>query len=561
MFFNRFHNMRASFLTLFLFLTASFLFSQNAVKGSTDNSLATKPKLVVGIVVDQMRYDYLTRFYHRYGEGGFKRMMKEGFHFKNNHFNYIPTYTGPGHASVYTGTYPAIHGVIANDWYDKQIKQSVYCVQDDEMQSVGTEDKAGKMSPHRMKTTSITDELRLHTQQQSKVIGISLKDRGAILPAGHSANAAYWFHGKDEGKWITSSFYMEELPQWVSEFNTSGIVTSYLNETWNTLYPIETYTESGPDLSSYEDTFKGVENSVFPYNLKVLATENGNYDILKETPFGNNVTTDFAIAAIEGENLGKNNTTDFLAISYSSPDYIGHTFGVNSIEVQDNYLRLDKDLERLFNYLDAEMGKGNYTVFLTADHGVTHNPGFLQSQKVPSGYFDNSLFKEKLEEFIIATFNVNVIEKIQSNQVFLNKEIVKSQNLKASEVEQSIMDFLITYPQIDKVFTRKQMEGGSFTKDTGYLVQNGFDQKRSGDVIYVHSPSVLSTWYQKGGTSHGSGFTYDTHVPLIFFGKGIKQGSTFEKSEIIDIAPTLSALLGIARPNGATGRVLNIMLD
>ncbi|MBA3985527.1 MAG: alkaline phosphatase family protein [Flavobacteriales bacterium] len=553
--------MKAYLLVGLFFLTAPLLFSQNAANGQSDNTLATKPKLVVGIVVDQMRYDYLTRFYHRYGESGFKRMMNEGFHFKNNHFNYIPTYTGPGHASVYTGTYPAIHGVIANDWYDKQIKQSVYCVQDDEVHSVGTEHKAGKMSPHRMKTTSITDELRLHTQQNSKVIGISLKDRGAILPAGHSANAAYWFHGKEEGKWISSSFYMEELPQWVTEFNASEIATSYLNKTWNTLYPIETYTESGPDLSPFEDKFKGVENSVFPYNLKALAPDNGNYDIIKETPFGNDITTDFAIAAIEGESLGKNNTIDFLAISYSSPDYIGHTFGVNSVEVQDNYLRLDKDIERLLTYLDANLGKGNYTIFLTADHGVTHNPGFLQSQNIPAGFFDSSILKNKLDEFSLTTFNVNVIEKIQSNQVFLNKEILKSGNLSVADVEQSIADFLITYPQIDKVFTRKQLEGGSFIKDTGYLVQNGFNQKRSGDIVYVNNASLLSTWYEKGGTSHGSGFTYDTHVPLIFFGKGIKKGSTFERSEIIDIAPTLSALLGIARPNGAMGRVLSTMLD
>ncbi len=553
--------MKAAFLTGLLFLIVPLLFSQNSGNLQTDNPLATKPKLVVGIVVDQMRYDYLSRFYHRYGEGGFKRMMNEGFHFKNNHFNYIPTYTGPGHASVYTGTYPAIHGVVANDWYDKQIKQSVYCVQDDEMQSVGTEDKAGKMSPHRMKTTSITDELRLHTQQKSKAIGISLKDRGAILPAGHSGNAAYWFHGKDEGRWITSSYYMDELPQWVREFNTSGAVASYLNTKWNTLYPIETYTESGPDLSPYEDKFKGVENSVFPYDLKTLAADNGNFDIIRETPFGNDITTDFAIAAIEGENLGNNNVTDFLAISYSSPDYIGHTFGVNSIEVQDNYLRLDKDMERLLNYLDSSLGKGNYTVFLTADHGVTHNPGFLQSHNIPAGFFNNTVFREKLEEFSLATFNANVIERIQSEQIFLNKEVLKSKNLKAADVEQTIADFLLTYPQVDKVFTRKQLEGGSFTKDTGYLVQNGFNQKRSGDVVYALNPSVISTWYEKGGTTHGSGFTYDTHVPLIFFGKGIKNGSTFERSEIIDIAPTLSALLGIARPNGAMGKVLHVMLD
>jgi predicted AlkP superfamily pyrophosphatase or phosphodiesterase len=535
-------------------------FSQVKSTSNSQESLNTNPKLVIGIVVDQMRFDYLTRFYHRYGDGGFKRLMNDGFHFKNNHFNYIPTYTGPGHASVFTGTYPAIHGVIANNWYDKEIKESVYCVQDDAVNSVGTTHNAGKMSPHRMKTTSITDQLRLHTQQKSRVIGLSLKDRGAVLPAGHSGTA-YWFHGKEEGNWISSSFYMEQLPLWVQQFNASGIAETYLNDTWNTLYPIETYIESGPDLSPYEDKFKGMENSVFPYNLKELAPENGNFDIIKETAFGNNITTDFAIAAIEGENLGKNNTTDFLAISYSSPDYIGHTFGLNSVEVQDNYLRLDLEIERLLVYLDAQLGKGNYTVFLTADHGAVHTPGYLQSQNIPAGFFDRSDLQNKLKAFSVTTFGIDVIERIQSNLVFLNKEALKSKNLTSDLVEKILADFILEYPQIDKVYTRKQLLGNSYTRDTGYLVQNGFNQKRSGDVVFVLDPAVISTWYEKGGTTHGSGFTYDTHVPLIFYGNGIKKGHTYQKSEITDIASTLSALLGIARPNGATGRVLTELFE
>lgn len=539
---------------LFLF-TFNLCLAQSNQTNSKNSDEILKPALVIGILVDQMRYDYLTRYYHRYGEGGFKRLMNDGFEFKNNHFNYIPTYTGPGHASVFTGTYPAIHGVIANDWYDKELKRSVYCVEDENAAPIGTGHKAGKMSPHRMKTTSITDQLRLHTQQKAKVIGLSLKDRGAILPAGHSGTA-YWFHGKDEGNWITSSFYMEQLPGWVQQFNDSNIAETYLNDTWNTLYPIETYTESGPDLSPYEDRLRGIENSVFPYNLKTLAPDNGNFDIIKETAFGNNITTDFAIAAIEGENLGKNNTTDFLAISYSSPDYIGHTFGVNSVEVQDNYLRLDKEIERFLNYLDARLGKGNYTVFLTADHGAVHTPGYLQSQNIPAGFFDRSDLQVKLKEYSIATFSIDVVERVQSNQVFLNKEALKSKNLNAETVQQTLADFLLTYPKIDKVYTRKQLEGNSYSRDTGYLVQNGFNQKRSGDVVYVLDPAVISSGYMKGGTTHGSGFTYDTHVPLLLYGNGIKKGHTYQKSEITDIAPTLSALLGIARPNGATGRVL-----
>lgn len=541
--------------TVFLFIAVTtFIFN-----GFSQNN-TSETKLVVGIVVDQMRYDFLTRYYHRYGEGGFKRLLNYGFEFKNNHYNYIPTYTGPGHASVYTGTYPAIHGVIANDWYDKEIQKSVYCVEDENVTSVGTEDKAGKMSPHRMKTTSITDELKLHTQQKSKVIGISLKDRGSILPAGHTGTA-YWFHGKEEGRWISSSFYMNELPMWVNEFNNSGKSESYLNQVWEPLYPIETYTASGKDNSPYEQLFKGKETPTFPYNLKELSKENGGYSFISETVFGNSITTDFSMAAIKGERLGKNNVTDFLAISYSSPDYIGHTFGPNSVEVEDNYIQLDRELERLFNFLDKEVGKGQYLVFLTADHGVTHIPGYLQSLNIPAGLFNRSEFREALIAFSMSTFKVDVIEREQSNQIFLNKEVMKNAGLDPRAVQQTLADFIITYPKVDKVFTRNQLESGSYTRDIGYLVQNGFNQKRSGDVVYVLETSTLSTWYERGGTSHGSGFTYDTHVPLIFYGKGIKKGHTYQRSEITDIAPTLSALLGIARPNGATGRVLAELLE
>src|SRR5690606_16479923 len=267
------------------------------------------PKLVVGIVVDQMRYDYLTRFYNKYGDGGFKRMMNEGFNCKNNHFNYVPTYTGPGHASVYTGTTPKYHGIIGNDWYDKEIKASVYCAGDDSMQSVGIEGKDGQMSPHRMITTTFSDENRLFTQMKGKTIGISIKDRGAVLPAGHTGNAAYWFHGEDKGYFITSSYYMESLPKWVKDFNNSNTVKSYL-KTWDTYYDISTYSESGSDLNDFEGGFKGKDEATFPYYLNKLKDANGGYNILRTTPYGNTILTDFALAAVKGEDLGQDNYTD-----------------------------------------------------------------------------------------------------------------------------------------------------------------------------------------------------------------------------------------------------------
>ncbi|MEZ4797616.1 MAG: alkaline phosphatase PafA [Flavobacteriaceae bacterium] len=523
---------------------------------SQDNS--NRPKLVVGIVVDQMRYDYLTRFENRFGEGGFKRMMNEGFNCKNNHFNYVPTYTGPGHASIYTGTTPKYHGIISNNWYDKEQKETVYCAGDNSVASVGTNDYAGQMSPHRMKTTSFADENRLFTQMRGKTIGISLKDRGAILPAGHTANAAYWFHGKSEGSFITSTHYMTELPNWVKQYNKSDNVSKYM-KVWNSLYNIGTYVESGDDINDFEGGFKGKETASFPYDLKTLSTENGGFDILRTTPYGNSIVTDFAIAAIDGENLGEDNITDVLAISYSSTDYVGHNFGVNSKEVQDTYLRLDQDLERLFNVLDAKVGKGEYTVFLTADHGAVHVPSYLQSLKIPAGYVNSNLEKQMFNDFMLDTYkSAELIENVSNNQIFLNHEKLKELKLNLSDVQNAIVNEIIKYESVDKAYSGSVFTSANFNTGVEELLQNGFNQKRSGDVVYVNNPATIS--YSRTGSTHGSGFNYDTHIPLLFFGKGINKGSTYQKTRIVDIAPTMSALLGISFPNGNTGTPIKEVL-
>jgi predicted AlkP superfamily pyrophosphatase or phosphodiesterase len=518
-----------------------------------------KPKLVIGIVVDQMRYDYLTRFESKFGEGGFKRMMSEGFNCKNNHFNYVPTYTGPGHASVFTGTTPKYHGIISNNWYDKEIKETVYCAQDDSVASVGTNSDAGKMSPRRMLTTSVADENRLFTQMRGKSIGIAIKDRGAILPAGHSANAAYWFYGEDEGVWITSTFYRESLPQWVIDFNKSDAAESYF-KVWDTYHPIETYVESGDDLNDFERGFKGKETATFPYNLAELKSENNGFDILKATAYGNSLTVDFALAAIKGEALGLDNDTDVLTLSFSSTDYVGHNFGVNSKEVQDTYVRLDRDLERLLNYLDENVGDGDYTVFLTADHGAVDVPAYLQSVKIPAGYLDYNDRKERFVSFLESTYGTkDIVENVSNNQIFFNKEKLKELGLNIHEVEQALVDEQISYPNIAKVYTATAMNSTNFTTGIEALLQNGYNQKRSGDVIVVDDIAHIA--YSKTGSTHGSGLNYDTHVPLLFYGAGIKQGETFNKTVIPDIAPTISALLGVSFPNGSNGDVLGFVFD
>ncbi|WP_272150302.1 alkaline phosphatase PafA [Tenacibaculum aiptasiae] len=521
-----------------------------------------KPKLVVGVVIDQMRYDYLTRFASKYGEDGFKRLLEDGFSLENAHYNYIPTYTAVGHASIYTGTTPTNHAIISNTWYDKYTKEMVYCVDDSNYNTVGYDGDGGKKSPNRMLTTTITDQLKLAQNMNGKTIGVAIKDRSAILPAGHAADGAYWFYGRDIGKWITSSYYMNNLPNWVQEFNNSKIVDEYLKQPWETLYDINTYTESITDDNNFEKPFKGEEKPIFPHDIPNLKSENKNYSIIKATPAGNTLTTDFAKAAIIGENLGKSEFIDFLAISYSSTDYVGHQFGVASKEVEDTYLRLDKDLADLFQFLDTEIGEDNYTLFLTADHAAVQVPAYLKSVKIPADYFSYTEFKTYVNDITKKYFNSDaLVESISNFQIFLNKEKIEELKLDVHTVSQKIADEAINYKNIYKSVTAKTLQTTTFTNGILNSLQNGYNQKFSGDILLIPNPSTLSAYYKNGGTSHGSGYSYDTHIPMIFYGNGINQGSSKKKHEIIDIAPTISNLLQIEFPNGTTGKIIEEVLE
>ncbi|WP_010520229.1 alkaline phosphatase PafA [Aquimarina agarivorans] len=489
--------------------------------------LAQKPKLVVGIVVDQMRFDYLTRFEKRFGNGGFKRLIASGYECKNHHYNYMPTYTGPGHASIFTGTSPNNHGIIANNWYDKFKKTTVYCAQDNNVKALGTSSVSEQMSPNRMLSTTFADQNRLHTQFKGKTIGVSIKDRGAILPAGHTANRAYWFRGKEEGQWVSSTYYGPKLPKWVVNYNKSDQVKKYLT-TWETLYPLGTYIASGPDDTNFENGFKGKDRPTFPYDLKKLATSNNGFDILKVTPYGNTLVTDFALAAVENEALGKDAYTDVLTVSYSSPDYIGHNFGANSVEIEDTYLKMDQELSRLLKGLDQKVGKDAYTVFLTADHGAVHVPSYLKAHKIAAGYFDKIAFTEKVNVFLEAKFGAEgMVQKIMNNQIFLNYALIAEEKLSLSTVTSELAHFVRQQKNVQYVFTRAQLESESMTSHIGRLIQNGFHQRLSGDVVFVLAPSVIV--YGPKGSTHGSPQSYDTHVPLLFYGYGIKKGKHTKK--------------------------------
>lgn len=516
-----------------------------------------RPTLVVGIVVDQMRQEYLYRFYDKFGEGGFKRLMNDGFMLRNAHYNYTPTVTGPGHASVYTGSTPAIHGIIGNDFYDKKAKRFVNCVGDSLQKPVGNDAGNGDVSPSRLLSSTVTDELKLFTQKRSKVIGISSKDRGAVLPAGHMADAAYWYDGSS-GKFISSTYYMTKLPAWVDKFNAQNLAEKYLSQEWKTLLPIEQYVESGPDDTPYELRFARQAKSTFPYNVSQLRVK-GSFEFLTNTPFADDYLTEMAKAALVGEQMGKHDVTDFLCISYSAPDAVGHRVGPNAVEMEDMYLRLDKNLEDLLNKLDQEVGAGKYTLFLTADHAVADVPQYLKDNKVPAGYFSESQLKTKLEGFLASYYpGRNFIANISNGQIFLDQAAFqqdpKTAGIDVIIVTELIGKYLMTLDGVANFYTEAMLRESNYGEGgiKGAVIR-GYNARRSGDIVISLEPG----WFDAAsvqGTTHGSPYSYDTHVPALFYGHGIKKGSSVRYHPITDIAPTISALLKIKFPSGCTGQ-------
>jgi predicted AlkP superfamily pyrophosphatase or phosphodiesterase len=539
------------FAALILICSASNA-QKKTVSSLVKNTSATqlnRPKLVVGLVVDQMRWDYLYRYYNRYSNGGFKRLVNQGFSAENTFIPYTPTYTACGHSSIYTGSTPAINGIIGNDWYDPQLKRNVYCAEDTTVKTVGSDTRAGLMSPKNMLVTTITDELRLATNFKSKVIGISLKDRGSILPAGHSANAAYWYDG-ETGDWITSTHYMTQLPAWVSEYNKLKMPNKYFGQNWNTLYPIETYTQSTADNKPYEGKARGEETPTFPHPTKLYA--NKNFDMIKSLPYGNTMTLDLAKVAIQAEGLGQGSSTDFLAVSCSSTDYVGHQYGANSIEAEDTYLRLDKDLEDFFNYLDAKLGKGNYLFFLSADHGVAHVPGFMKENKLPGGLFSDSQVIKSLNATIAEQYKVKKAIITSSNsQFYFDHEAIKEAKADFDAIKTLAMETLKKQDAVADAIDLSKLSSTTLPEAIKKAVTYGYNAKRSGDIYYI-----LKSGYFGGGstgTTHGAWYPYDSHIPCVFMGWNVKPGKTNKTHYMTDIAATLAAMLHIQMPSGCVG--------
>ena len=516
-----------------------------------------RPKLVVGIVVDQMKMEYLYRFSNDFSANGFKRLMNNGYTFHNMHYNYMPTYTAPGHASIYTGTTPSTHGIIGNEWFNKAVGKDVYCTDDASVKTIGNgTEKEGAMSPKNLFSATITDELRMATNFKGKVIGLSIKDRGAILPAGHFANWAFWY--SKTGAFISSTFYGAALPNWVTEFNQEKRYMNYINKGWDLLKPIATYNESLPDDNPYEGKLDKDDAPVFPYDLSKIYKEKGA-DVLRTTPFGNDILAELAMKAIEKEELGKDEITDFLAVSFSSTDYVGHTFGPRSMELQDTYLRLDQTIAQFLNYLDKTVGKDNYLLFLTADHAGAENSNYLKDNKynvknIPSKEIVGALKKKSNE-----TFGADLILDYYNFNLFLNKEIIKGKGLEFTKVKQSFKEFLMTQEQVKRVYTEEEILASSGDDYFLSFIAKGYDPKQNGDIVILDKTGYMQ--YQSTGTTHGSPNSYDTHVPLLFYGWQVPKGELHTKKYITQIAPTLSQMLKIPFPNGTESEVLETLFQ
>lgn len=522
---------------------------------SLGQSMLPRPKLVVGIVIDQMRWDYLYRYYDRYADkGGFKRLMNEGFNCENTFIPYTPTYTACGHSTIYTGSAPAVNGITGNNWWDQEQMRVVYCTEDKTVNTVGSSSALGKMSPRNMFVTTICDELRLATNFRSKVIGISIKDRGGILPAGHSANAAYWYDNT-VGSWISSTYYMKELPKWVSDFNAQKWVDKFYEKGWSLLFPASSYIQSTQERKSYQAKPLG---DGFPYDFKAFIGK--DYNKISTTPMGNTLTTEFAKSAIISEQLGADKNTDFIAISYSSPDYIGHSYGPNSMESEDGFLRLDRELGSFLDFLDEKVGKGQYTLFLSADHGVLQIPEYLNENKIPAGRVFISDITKNINTQLKEQFKIpNIIVYDDNYQIAINHRAIDSAGLDKDQVIATIVKSIAKDSAVAAVFPIDQVNIVPLPATTRKMLNNSYYRKRCGDIQIILKSNYFDS-YGTTGTTHGLWYSYDSHIPLLWYGWGIKKGKSYKENSMADIAPTLAALLNIQMPSGSVGSVITEVL-
>ena len=502
-----------------------------------------RPKLLLIIVIDQFRYDYLVRFRQKFVAGGFNLLLTGGASFADCRYDYASTATGPGHASLFTGAYPNVHGIIGNEWYDHSLRRTVNCVEDPATKLVGGPDGADEkpgFSPHYLIGSTLGDELRAATDFRSKVVAIALKDRAAILPGGHSPSGAYWYDSQG-GRFISSTYYMPALPSWVVKFNQSSPAKNYCGKKWAAL------PESGSGMTFSE--LKTTPNEPCP-DPKFLSW-------LDQTPYMNEIELAFAEQAIKGEHLGKNQDTDLLSISLSVNDYIGHAFGPYSPQVGDVTLRTDRDLATFFAQLDKLVGLKNVWIALSADHGVSPNPTFIQEHKLGVGVAQTALLRKAVEAAMTGEFGKgDWIAAIDGPYIYFDSEALNKQHVQVARAEEVAAVAAASVPGVSAAFTRAQILSGNLpSSPLGRKVSNSFNEQRGGDVFVALDPYALPV-AGPTSTTHGGPWNYDAQVPLLLWGTAFKPGVYFNHCQPIDLAATLAAALGLTQPSGTQGNPL-----
>ena len=511
-----------------------------------------KPRLILVIEISQFRYDYIPRYWDKFSEGGFKKLINRGSYCENTAYNYLFSDVGIGSATIATGTNPSQHGIIARSWYNNLQDRIVDYVYDDKVNTVGGGYDDGRYSPANLMTTTFCDEIKLTNNFKSKVIGVSLDPAPAIFSTGHTADCAYWFNFKT-GSFISSTFYIDSLPKWVNDFNSKKFPDVYLENEWNTLLPISEYTASLLDNNSYETGLFG--QVVFPYTLKDLSKKfkrKEKYEILRYTPYGNDLTKDFAISAMVNEKLGQDEYTDILTLTFTASEYIGNLYGPLSVEIEDLVLRLDKELEHLLDFVEKTIGKENVLVILTAEHGVRYLPEYLEDNKIPSGYFNAPGNISLLKSYMNNIYGKgDWIKQYHGQQIFLNRTLVEDAKLNLGEMQTNVANLMLQFSGVANTMTASTLQSTNFTQGIFSIMQKGYNQKRSGDVLL----NFNTGWAEMPIESDeiAAPYGHDRRVPLIWYGWKIGRNSIKRPVDLIDIAPTICTLLEISYPNSASG--------
>lgn len=539
---------------LFIFGTiATLLLSCQTLSAQKRKAIPSdKPQLIIGIVVEDMRYDYIYRYWDNFSDGGFRRLIEEGTVCRNANYNYMLTQTAPGYVTIATGCEPIVHGVVSDDWYVQLQEQSVNAVFDAKEKTIGADVEKANYSPRNILTTTFTDEMKLFNNNRSKVVSVSLNPMSAILPAGHMGDCAYWFDDAS-GLWVTSSYYADSLPGWVNEFNGKKFPDMYIEKDWLPLLSLDKYRAGSEKGKSKSAGF--TDDNVLGKKISGILKKTKQYSKLKSNPLGNSLTKDFCVNAIVNEELGQDEYTDYLSVAFTASSDVSRACGPNSVELEDLYIRLDRDLEHFLQFIDENVGKSNVLIYLTSDHGTSYNPALLQSNNIPAGQFNSDRAIMLLGTYLNALYDKGKwVTAYYNNQIYLNHNLIESAGINLQEFETAVCNFMLQFSGVANAVSASTLKSTTFTDGTMCKMQNSFNPKRSGDVIVYLEPG----WIEQGNgvSDSNSGYNYDTHVPLIWYGWKVKRQRIGKSVDMRDIAPTIANFLDIPFPNGTTGNVI-----